>query len=74
MEESEVELLTVLMITLRVAELSQPAALVRPVLVCGPPAVKVRPFHTKGNADGQTVVSVAEPVSSNIDKFKYSMN
>ena len=66
---SELELLTGFTITLSVAELSQPAALVSPVLVCAPSWVKVKPFHTNGKAVGQTVVSVADPVSSKTDKL-----
>ena len=48
---------------LSVAELSQPAAFVRPVLVCEPAPKKVSPSQVNGNAFGQMLESVVEVVA-----------
>ena len=58
------ELVTAFTVTVNVALLSQPAALVKPVLVCVPAALKVKPFQLYGNALGQIAMLLLELVTA----------
>ena len=59
-----VDVAFVLTVTVNVALLSQPAALVKPVLICVPAALNVNPFQLYGKALGQTAKLLVELVTA----------